>query len=335
MIRPANYCHALIALLLLPIVDGTSSAVAQVDLSGSDRTELVYFIGQVTNVNGRGGSVNLGEGHSLDSIHPVTKEIQQVSVFRPEGSTIKPVGVISVVQSGSVSSRINADYKTKIQAGDIVVFVRQIDELLNPSAHEDHVLRSLALRQKQVARRTSSERNATSQILSVYGRAYPKWERSRSRISGYFFARPDFEMTPDLKRLLKQVDLFRRYHADGFLSVKAAGSVWETTMGPLFGRDTKVKHQSATTVGQDSADEDQSLNVVKLQQIVNERFFDGTPQEKSTAAFLTAAALRVEPRNLDQWLQIQFLQTQFPQWVDNDATIERIRFCVQTMEANN
>lgn len=335
MIRPANYCPALITLLLLTISDGNSSAVAQVDLSGSDRTELIYFVGQVTNVAGRSGTVNMGECHSLDPIHPVTKELQKVSVFRPEGSTISPVGVVSVMESGAVASQIKTDFKTKIETGDIVVFVRQMDELLNPEAHEDHVLRSIALRQRLVARRTSHERNATAELLSVYGRTYPKWERSRSRISGYFFARPNLEMTPDLKRLLKQVDLFRRYHADGFLSVKAAGPLWETTMGPLFGRDTKVKHQSATAAAKDSEDVGPPLNTVKLQQIVEERFFDSTSQEQQTAAFLTATALRVQPRSLDQWLQTQFLQTQFPQWVDNDAAIERIRFCIQTMEANN
>ncbi|MEP3480161.1 MAG: hypothetical protein ABJZ55_12995 [Fuerstiella sp.] len=335
MIRPANYCQALIALLLLPIFDGNSLAVAQVDLSGSDRTELIYFIGQVTNVAGRSATVNLGECHSLDPIHPITKQIQTVSIFRPEGSTISPVGVVSVRESGAVASQVRADYKTKIRTGDIVVFVRQMDELLNPAAHEDHVLRSLALRKKQVARRSSHERNATAELLAVYGEAYPKWERSRSRVSGYFFTRPDLELTSDLERLLKQVDLFRRYHGDGFLSVKAAGPIWETTMGPLFGQDTTVKHRSAIAAAKDAEDAEQPLNTVKLQQIIEERFFDSTDQGKRTAAFLAATALRVQPRSLDQWLQTQFLQTQFPQWVDNAANIERIRLCVQAMEANN
>ena len=335
MIRPAKYCQALIALLLLWGFDGNSSAVAQVDLSGSDRTELIYFIGQVTNVAGRSGSVNLGECHSLDPIHPVTKQLQKVSIFRPEGSTLSPVGVVLVTESGSVASQIKTDYKTKIQTGDIVVFVRQFDELLNPKAHEDHVLRSQALRQRQVARRSTHGRNATAELLAVYGEAYPKWERSRRRISGYFFTRPELKLTADLERLLKQVDLFRWYHADGFLSVKAAGPIWETTMGPLYGRDTEAKHQSAIAAIGDSVDPERPLNTAKLQQIVEGRFFDSTVEEKRSAAFLVATALRVQPRSLDQWLQTQFLQTQFPQWIDNGTSVDRIRLCVQEMEADN
>lgn len=336
MIRPAKFCQILIALLLIPTIDATSTVVAQVDVSGSDRTELIYFIGQVTNVTRRGGSLNMGEAHSLDSIHPATKDIQRVSIFRPEGSTMSPVGVVSVVHAGAVSSRIKTDYKTKIQAGDLAMFVRQMDELQNPADHEDHVLRSLILRQKQAASRNSSERNATAILLATYHRAYPKWEKSRSRVSGYFFASPDQETTPDLERLLKQVDMFRRYHADGFLSVKAAGPIWETAMGPLFGRDTKIRFQSATDVNQDSDNgEVKPLNVAKLRQVSDERFFDATPQQKCTGAFLTATALRVQPRSLDQWLKTQFLQTQFPQWVDDQTVVERIRTTVRTMETNN
>lgn len=336
MLRPAYFCRALIALLLLVIVDGTSVAVAQVDLSGSDRTELIYFIGQVTNVASRGGSVNLGQGHSLEPIHPITKEIQKVSIFRPEGTEIKPVGVVSIVESGPVSSRFRTDYKTEIQPQDIVVFVRQMDELRNSAEHEDYVLRSIAIRQKKLASRNSSERNATAQLLSLYGRSYRKWEMSRSKISGYFFARPNLEMTPDVQKLLKQVDLFRSYHADGFESVKAAGPNWAITMGPLYGRANKIKHKSASEATQDAGnDVARPLNVVKLRKIIEERFFDSTSEEKATAAFLTATALRVQPRSLEQWLQTQFLQTQFPEWVDNDPAIERIRAAVQKMEDSN
>lgn len=336
MIRPANYCPAFIAFMLLPLFGGTQTAMAQVDLSGSDRTELIYFIGQVTNVAGRGGSVNLGEAHSLDATHPVTKEIQQVAIFRPLGTTITPIGVATVVEAGAVSSRVTADFKTKLQAQDIVVFVRQMDELMNPTLHEDYVLRSIAFRQKQVARRNSSERNATAQLLAAYSKAYPKWEMSRSKVSGHFFARPDLEMTSEVEQFLKQVNLFRKYHADGFLSVKAAGPDWVTAMGPLHGRANKIKHQSAIAAGKDGDDGTSTpFNATKLRKIVFENFFDSTDEEKATAAFLTATALRVQPRSLDQWLKTQFLQTQFPEWVDNQNTVDRIRAAVQKIESSN
>ena len=336
MIRLPQSGFTFLALLCLFTSSGSPAAWGQADLSGSDRTELVYFIGEITQVSGTTGTVNLGKCHALNLVNPVSKKIQQVAVFRGAGTIMKPVGIVSLIHAGSVSSRIKADHKTPIQVGDIVAFVRQVDELLNPDAHEDHVLRSIALRRKQVARRTTIERDATANLLSLYGRSYPKWEMSRSRVAGHFFGRPEGQLSPELEQLLKQVNLFRRYHADGFLSIKAAGPVWETTMGPLFGRDTQVKHQSATTVVQESDEANiPQFNVIKLKSVVDDLFFDVSPEGKNTVAFLTATALRVQPRSLDRWLQTQFLQTQFPHWSGDLITNDRIQTCVRKLGADN
>lgn len=334
MNRSENKFLTLFILLLAFCADATCVR-AQTDVGVSDRTELVYFIGQVNSVSGRTALVNLGEVHSLDVIDESTGKVQAVSVFRAEGSTFRPVGIASVMEARATVSEVKTDYLTNLLAGDVVMFVRQMSELRNGSHHEDHVLRAMALRQKRVANRSSAERNATAQRLAAYKSAYPKWERSRSRIAGEFFAREDLEMTPELQRLLKQINLFRTYHADGFLSVKAAGPTWSTTISPLLGADAKIKHQSATAAAADSENGERPLDIPNLRRITEEEFFDATAEQKNTGAFLVATALRKQPRSLEQWLQTQFLQTQYPEWVDNENVVERIRDAVRAIELSN
>lgn len=335
MIRFANTCLTL-SVVLLTFSMTQPNACAQTEVSISDRTELIYFIGQVTNVSDRTSVINLGESHALDLIDPATGKIQEVSIFRTDGPVFRPIGTVTVIEANPTYARTKSDYSTKVQVDDVVIYVRQVSDLRNGDDHEDHVLRSAALRKKRVASRTSVERNAIATILAQYKLQFPKWERSRKEIADYFFARQDLQMTNDLEQLLKQINLFRRYHADGFQSVKAAGPEWVKAMGPLYGTDTIVKHKSATSVVQEPDGEvAPPLDVVSLRRITDRQFFDSTPQQKATAAFLVATAMRVQPRSPEQWLAIQFPQTQFPEWTDDESAVKRIRDSKRELESQN
>lgn len=327
------FTHPL-TLALMFCLSGSASQAQQSSIP--ERTELVYFIGEVVNLSQGLATVTLGDVHTLSVVEPDSDTTQHLAVFRSDGPVMRPVGAVPVRYVGTTFSQVDARRPLELQKGDVVMFVRQLDELRNGPAQEDHSLRRAMTRKRPIKGRTSVERSDMAQLLSAYKAEYPKWQRSTSKVAGYFFGRPRDTMTEDLKRLLLQIDLFREYHADGFPSIAAAGEVWKKTMAPVLGKDAIVKHTSATNVQDDpNGDSGRPLDLLKLDRTIKEQFFDSTEQEQALAGFLTATALRVQPRNLDDWLITRFPKTQYPQWESDSSVVERIRRAQRIMEANN
>ena len=333
---PHSANRAAVAVLLLSglLTPAASAQIEQPVSDLRDRVGIVYMIGTVERVV-RGASVlDLGDAHMLQAR-------DRVAVFRPEDAYLRPVGTLRIAETFGATSIAERPDAFQAQAGDVVMFVRELSQLQTAPDHLNYVLAARVVRRRFNSHVAVPGRPEAATALLHYHKQQPQWVRNlgsdpdRIYIVGEHFGASLAGGIPErVRRLLNQVNLLRELHRDGTAAVAAAGPEWAAVMPVLFGQ-TVTEDAAATenVVADGSASTDTSDLIRRIRREVDYVLFDRPQEERNLLAALLAARLKNPGGSDDLWFQVELPKTQFPSLVTNDQILEDLRNLLRTLRS--
>ncbi len=297
-------------LLICVCATTVSSCLAQ---SGTEeRSSVLYVVGRVETADDRSCAVDIGAVQTMASQ-------DQLAVFRSVYGYFRPVGRITVARADSTTSHcvnhINA------QPNDVVIAVREINELHPGDRHREKIVRRLVVRAKYQTSSSTVHNVRTAQALSDYQKLFPEWESSRGAVAGRLLSAVVRESADErLEQLTTQINLMRRLYQQSVQTVNAAGEVWADVMPVLAGSTANAGHALRVQDQQDEAGEQGTAEfaAVELRSRVFEQFFQLQREQQNVLALLIASQIATPTRNDAAHLQSTLQQTQFPDLGDDD-----------------
>jgi len=316
-----NFC--LLAATVVGCLTGTACGDEEVKL---ERSGLVYGLGAVHSVSEGAAQIDLGDVHTV-------QVGDKVSVFRAQDNYFIPVGVIEIAETSPTVSRCHRSRNASPKQGDVVMFVREFDQLRNPEHHRSHYVRQQLVKSVGRNHYSSQRRGDVAVALADYDVDYRKWERSKRDVIGFLYGKT-FVKTEDLpvRQLLRQIDMMREFHRTGRANLSVAGPAWESTMSVLFGPTVAARNKAAqNVVTEDEFGASAGPELRDIRRVVNEEFYDRLDEEQKVISYLAANALKSAPRNIDSWFQQRLEQSQFPTLAGDDAVMETVRTVLQKL----
>ena len=305
-----------------------SAAVGSVE---TERSTLVYSIGTVEKMIRGAALIDLGDLHTLSVAAPKNK----VALFRSTAEKYVPVGVLKISETYSTYSLAFPAPGVKPEAGDVVMFVREISQLKSADNHRDDFIKQQLVKNAYATGYSTVRRFETAKVMRTYFEDHRKWERSRANIGGFLNGESFASgREQSLKPLLNYLGMLREDFRIGRNSLTASGKKWTETSRALFGATVMTQHAAAQNVEfEDPVFADQKRPPDRdIQREVGERFFDRSEEQKNTLSYIVAALLEANPRNDDAWFHRTILQTQFPELGEETFVLEQIREILKTLQ---
>ncbi|MEQ9411333.1 MAG: hypothetical protein RIK87_26705 [Fuerstiella sp.] len=297
----------------------------------TERSGLVYSIGRIEKVSRGSALMDLGDVHGLTLVSP----FNQVAIFRATSSGYIPVGVVRVAETYATFSRTRRTSGVSPEKGDVVMFVRELSQLSDTPVHRDRFIGKQVIRNSNASSYSTFRRPDTARALTDYQFSYPKWERRRARVLGFYngpsFAEGGEEL---LSPLLNYIDMLREDYRIGRNSLPAAGTAWDRVMSVLYGETAEAQHQAAQPV----AAEDTPLAAAPrpadrdIRRVVRDVFFDRTLEEQNLLAYLVATMLEASPGNQEVWFRQKILSSQFPEMSEEEYVLEQVLLIMRTLQ---
>lgn len=281
---------------------------------------LVCFIGNVEKVIRGAAVVDLGEIHQLIPG-------SSVAVFRSRESHFEPLGQLIVAKSFPAFFQAEPDLDMAPEVGDIVMFVRTVGELGTADSLRDRFLARQKILNMHNNGYNTTRHYATSVALGEYRRRQPQWLRKSTGVTGIIQSESSGELPSRTRRLLEQVDQFRRLQARGIPVATVAGHRWTIVMNILQGpQESSGESPSADKPGSEvpKGAEIPELPVASIQRLVSDELFDRPEQEQAIAAALVSYLYSVSVRDESTWLRLELQQSQFPSLAKDEQYQEEI-----------
>ena len=300
------------------------NATSEIDL---ERTGIIYSIGRVDRMIGRSAVIDLGDAHTL-------KVEEQVAVFRPTRNFYTPIGVIKIAETLPTSSQ-SIPTNVKVEAGDVVIFVREFSELQTADNHRDDYIKRQIIKNSGSNGYSTRDNNHTAETLLTYIRNQPKWEKGRLDVLGYLNGASFAEGGEKaIEPLLNQINQFRKHYRSGRNSLTAAGPKWMVVMQPLMSKTAKLQH-AASQVGnadEEFENEPKGPSIRDITRSVNEQLFDRTDEERHLFSYMIATALEESPKDTDLWIRQQAELSQFSRLPAEEVVLEVISNLIRKLQ---
>ena len=295
------------------------------------RSNLIYGLGRVEQVNGGSATIDMGDAHLL-------RVYDKVAVIRDQGGYYTPVGTLRIAETYPTYSRAEEARQVKPLAGDIVLFVREFSQLKTGPQYMDEFLQRQMLTNSDSNRYSTERRLDTAMALRSYSDQYAKWERSSGSVVGYIegasFANGQRERIEDL---LKHIAMIRGLYQDGRNSLPAAGPGWEEVMPVLFGPTVIAQHIAAQSVvsEEDEFNKTEIPGAREVRELVRKTMYDRLDEERNLVAFLTASILEQSPKRVELWFQEKVHNSQFPLLANEEVVVEQLRQMLKVLRGED
>ena len=311
--------------LLVTVLSVCSAAVGQE--INIERAGLIYGIGSVEQVNSGSATIDMGDAQILRS-H------DRVAVIREEGGFYLPIGTLTIAETYPTFCRAVRSNRVKPRADDIVLFVREFNQVKTGPQYTDEFL------QRQILSSGGSNRYSTRRSLDVamalhrYRQRYDQWERSTGAVIGYIegasFANGERERIEDL---LKHIAMIRELYRVGRNSLPAAGPGWEEVMAVLVGPTAIAQHEAAQAVvsEEDEFAANETPGPREVRQVVRKVMFDRLEEERNLVAFLVASILEQPPKRVPLWFREKVSHSQFPRLAEEEVIQEQLTLMLREL----
>lgn len=290
------------------------------------RSEIVYFIGQVTASTGRQCAVDLGEVHTVS---PLT----ELAVFRFRDGYFAVRGRITAGQTEATTCVCRG---VSTQVGDLVAIAREMNELRSGSDHRKNVLKREVLRERALRFRSTFGNVNLADSLSTYEQRYPKWERIRSgRVAGRLLSTSLKDVsTSDIDRLQQQLDLMRGFYTADAFAVTAAGETWEDVFPVLAGSTASAGHALLLDTAAEQNEVAVQIAPSELRGHVEKRIFHLNAEQRNVVSMLLHVMLARSESNVRAFLDFNLPLTQFPALEGNEQLVDDIEGLMGDLSAS-
>lgn len=290
------------------------------------RSEIVYFIGQVTASTGTQCTVDLGEVHTVS---PQT----ELAVFHFTDGYFAVRGRITAGQTEATTCVCRGVYT---RVGDLVAIAREMNELRNGRDHRKNVLKREVLRERVLSFRSTFGNVNLADSLSTYEQRYPKWERIRSgRVAGRLLSVSLKEVsTSDIDRLQQQLDLMRRFYTADAFAVTAAGQTWEDVFPLLAGTTASAGHALLLDTPDEQNEAAVQISPSELRGHVEKRIFHLNAEQRNVVSMLLHVILVKSEPNVRAFLDFNLPLTQFPALEDDEQLVDDIEGLIGELGAS-
>ena len=302
-----------------------SAGAQEVDLY---RSGLLYGMGTVEQVSRGSAIIDVGQAQTL-------KVDDRVVLIRQVSTYYVPVGVLPIRETYPTFSRTGAVRGVAPQENDIVLFVREFQQIRPARQYESDLIRQRMIQNSGTNRSSSRRRLDAAMSMLEYRRNFGKWEKSNDTVVGYL-AGASFagDRRKSLDVLLSHIGMMREVHRGGYDGLAAAGPGWEAVVKELSGPTVLKAYEEAKQAAEEAKDEftiDDGPSIRDIRRTISSKFYDRLDEEKNLFSFLVASILEISPRNEDFWFQRQIGQSQFPGITEEEVVREQLQIILQEL----
>ncbi|MCH2203478.1 MAG: hypothetical protein MK102_16045 [Fuerstiella sp.] len=299
--------------------------------NNEERASIVYVSGLVLHATKSSCLIDLGTAHTIANQ-------DQLAVFREVHGHFAPIGHVTVTEAEGITSHCSGHIQT--QPYDLVIAVREINQLQAGARHRDRIIRQQVVRSFSKLSTTSVNDIKLANALTDYQRQYADWERARGDVVGSIeSAMLQNSADESRERLRSQINLMRRKYLENSTFVAAAGPIWSGIMPILSGGTAEADHRLRLQDMKDGnlPNGNVGLTAAEIRDRVldQDQVFQLQPEQQNIVALIVASLVPGTTSNSTILLRSHIRQTQFPDLNEDEQLLEDVDQLVMNIRDGN